>query len=120
MEACLIQEWAGPIGEGNGELPGQIGGETKGLGIEEVAPASNGLSQGHGRHQDIKQGPKGQFPPAAIEQGGEAATQECPMDGDPAMPDREGFWPIARVLAPFQGHVIGPGPNHGPEYQDRQ
>ena len=42
------------------------------------------------------------------------------MDGDPSMPDSQGFWPIARVLAPFEGHVIGSGPNHGSEDQDGQ
>ena len=40
------------------------------------------------------------------------------MDGDTAMPNGEGLWPIVCVLAPLQGHVIGSGPNHSPKDQN--
>ena len=42
------------------------------------------------------------------------------MDGDATTPDGQGIQPVALVLAPFQGHVVGAGPDHGAGHEQRQ
>ena len=121
MEVLVIGETGGngdPAGDL--QLPGQVGGQAKGFGIEEVAPTADRLAQGHRGHQHVQQVPEGQLAPAAIEDHRQGSADQGAMDGDATTPNGKRLQPIELVLAPLEQHVISAGSHHRRQHQDRQ
>ena len=75
--------------------------------VEEVAPASDGLSQCNGRSHQVCSAEKVNFFPAAEEiRYGETGNQTA-VDGKAALTGIENFRPVAGILFPAENNIIG-------------
>ena len=87
VKGGLIQEFNRPVRKRDGQFPGQVGRKAKRLGIKEVPPAADRLTQGDGGQEDIQQIPEGDLAPTAVEDHRQGPSDERPVDGDASSPN---------------------------------
>ena len=109
VEVLVPRVLEGAVLRGNVEPPGQVGGGTEGLLVEEVAPAPDGLADRDARRDDVERPPDRQPLPAGDPEAGEDAGDQAAVDREPTLPDRRDLPGVLAVVVPVEDDLVDPG-----------
>lgn len=80
--------------------------------VEEVAPASDALSQQESDADNIQQGQELHLAYLCHQKSCQKAADDAAVNGESAFPDIEDAFPVAGVVVPVQQNVIGTCAHH--------
>ena len=102
-----------PGSGGQLHAPGHGGFRAKGLAVQEIAPAADGLADEQPHDHQVHHGPQLDMAAAAQDNGHDDHSDDAAVDGQAAVPDGDGLGPAEPVLvvlelAEIEQNVIDP------------
>ena len=102
-----------PGSGGQLHAPGHGGFRTKGLAVQEIAPAADGLADEQPHDHQVHHGPQLDMAAAAQDNGHDDHSDDAAVDGQAAVPDGDGLGPaepalVVLELAEIEQNVIDP------------
>lgn len=86
--------------------PREIGRRAVGFAVEEVAPASDGLRQCHGREQEVGDIENGKLLEMTEQDGREETEKKAAVDGEAALPDIEDAREVVAIEIEIEENII--------------
>ena len=99
----------GGAGQGSGGVENAeaaAGGGPEGIPVQQVGHASHGLTEYHGGADDVPEFQAADMVFFAIDDSGNGAEEDAPLDGHAPLPDVEDFRQVVGVVAPVEEEYI--------------